>query len=252
MTLLRTFAYFSLLSLLASPLLAFIDAESLSDQIEEIEQQYGGDTGLGGLIDELEEAAGGTAAQFLQYTHPTKGAITFWDVPKADWYYAPVLALVELGVVTGKEDTRGSITGFAPAESVSVGAALKMTLLAAGVDPATCTGTSASPNHWAAAYERCANERGFGLEGSLDDPATRAEMARFTLLAFGVSPGSGQSPFPDVPASHKDKDYIAYAYAVGIVTGDKKDGVETGTYRPDDSLNRAEGAAIIQRALENL
>lgn len=60
------------------------------------------------------------------------------------------------------------------------------------------------------------------------DPATHAKYA---------------NPFEDVGENRYYRDYIAYAYFYGIVSG-----YEDGTFRPDDSISRAEAAAMIAKA----
>jgi hypothetical protein len=53
---------------------------------------------------------------------------------------------------------------------------------------------------------------------------------------------------PDVPEDHEDAVYIAYAFDTGIVSGDD----DTGNFRPDDSIIRAEVAKIVENTVELL
>lgn len=235
----------------SSSTFAFVDSDALSENLQDIERELSGDTGLGSLLDELEEVAeqSGAAEQYLRFTH--KGDIvTFWDVPKNAWFYGSTLALVELGIVSGKEDASGTITGYEPAGNVSRPAALKMALLAAGVNTDACSRPSRSDviGHWAEAYVGCAEQMDLGLGNkSLGESASRAEVLHYVLKAFGISAPEGNPPFSD-SKYHQYKNDIAYAYALEIVSGD--DGA--GTFRPDDNINRAEVAKIVKLAIELL
>ena len=77
-------------------------------------------------------------------------------------------------------------------------------------------------------------------------------MLHYALKAFEVDAPEGNPPFND-SKSHKYKNDIAYAYALGIISGDiNADGSEKGTFRPDDPINRAEVAKIAKLAIELL
>lgn len=236
---------------------AFIDSGSLSDSLRSIEQEFSGDsTGLGGLLDDLEQAAeeSGAADNYLQFTRDGN-SVTFWDVSKDAWFYSPVLALVELEIVSGKQDSSGNITGYDPGGNVSRPAALKMALLAAGIDTSMC-GTPSRQDavgHWAEAFVACAEKMDLGLGNkSLNETASRAEVLHYVLKAFAVQIPEGNPPFTD-STSHEFKNDIAYAYALDIVSGDKNDdGSLKGTFRPNDSVNRAEVSKIIKLAIETL
>jgi hypothetical protein len=247
-----------LLISLAKPANAFIDADGLSESLNAIEQDLSGDSsGLSGLLEDLDAAAGENADQYLQVTIGGKTR-TMWDVSKNAWFFPHVLALTELGIVSGYKDASGNLTGsYGPGNSVTHAEALKITLGAAGVNPASCSGMLAHPkaqNHWAKQYVVCAMERDFGLTSATDlnAPASRAEVLHYVLKAFGVDAPNGTPPFKD-SASHRYKDDIAYAYALEIVSGDKNaDGTSKNTFRPNDSVNRAEVAKIVKLAIESL
>lgn len=65
----------------------------------------------------------------------------------------------------------------------------------------------------------------------------------FSLVAataFTASASAQTSSFPDVPASHANAEAIAYVRAEGIV-----EGYPDGTFRPDQTINRAEFVKIL-------
>ena len=207
-------------------------------------------------IDELEEAAeqSGVASDYLQVSISGR-SVTMWDVPKSQWFYSHVLALTELGIVSGYKDASGNPTGaYGPGDNVTREQALKIALGSAGVNEANCSGEAASQvSAWARQYSVCANQMGFGIEGkNLQEPASRAELLHYVLAAFAVNVPEGTPPFAD-SASHMYKNDIAYGYALEIVSGDKNaDGTMKGTFRPDANVNRAETAKIAKLAIELL
>ncbi|MBT3834670.1 S-layer homology domain-containing protein [Candidatus Peribacteria bacterium] len=236
---------------------AFIDVGTFTESLDLMEQELSGDeTGLNSLLEDLESAAEESGASDNYLTFKRSGEdITFWDVEKSAWFYSSILSLVELGIVSGKEDNSGKIIGYDPGGNVSRPAALKMSLLSAGVDTDAC-GTPERKDareHWAASFVACSEKMDLGLGGrTLNASATRAEVLHYTLKAFEIEAPEGNPPFSD-STSHEYKNDIAYGYALGIISGDKKsDGTPKGTFRPNDSVNRAEVAKIVKLAIEKL
>jgi len=216
----------------------------------------GDETGLSSLIEDLESAAeeSGASENYLNFERNGEN-VTFWDVKKDAWFYSSILTLVELEIVSGKEDSSGKIIGYDPGGNVSRPAALKMTLLSAGVDTSAC-GTPERKDalgHWAESFVACSEKMDLGLGGrTLSAMATRAEVLHYALKAFEIDIPEGNPPFSD-SASHEYRNDIAYGYALGIISGDKNvDGTPKGTFRPNDSVNRAEVAKIVKLAIEKL
>lgn len=245
-----------LLAFASHPTLAFIDTEGLEKQLESIEGQLSPDGGLGKLVEDLEEAAKGEAQNYLQVMISGKG-VTIWDVPKDAWFYSPVLALMELRVVSGYKDAAGNLTGkYGPSDNVTREQALKIALGSAGVDTASCQGSAASGkvSEWAKPYAVCAASMNFGIKAGTDltAPASRAEVLHYVLRAFGATVPDGTAPFADSKGTMYEDD-IAYAYALGIVSGDKNaDGSLKYTFRPKENVNRAETAKMAKLAIELL
>ncbi len=83
------------------------------------------------------------------------------------------------------------------------------------------------------------------------DLVNRAEMAKLAVTAAGIPvEEASEAPFTDVPMGVWYTDVIYTASKNGVVAGDTKDGVPTGTYRPGDAVNRAEAAKIVVNAFQ--
>ena len=75
-----------------------------------------------------------------------------------------------------------------------------------------------------------------------NDAITRAELA--SMLARFANVTGGTTSFSDVPAAHWAADYIAAAVRSGWITG-----YPDGTFRPEQTIKRAEMVAMVNRAL---
>lgn len=78
------------------------------------------------------------------------------------------------------------------------------------------------------------------------DQVNRAEMAKLAFYVSGLPMETASAaPYKDVPMGQWYTNYIYTLTKNGIVSGDKKDGVPTGYFRPSDSLNRAEASKML-------
>jgi hypothetical protein len=243
-------------SILAAPASAFIDTERLEEQLKNIEGELDPAAGIENLLGDLEKAAQGEAQNYLQATIGGE-VVTMWDVPKDAWFYGHVLALMELNIVSGYKNPAGEPTGsYGPGDNVTREQALKIAVNSAGIDTASCSGEPASSkvSEWARPFAVCAASMNFGLKAGTDlkAPATREEVLHYLLSAFRAEIPEGTPPFDDSKSSMYEND-IAYAYALGIVSGDKnEDGSLKGTFRPKANVNRAETSKMAKLAIELL
>lgn len=78
---------------------------------------------------------------------------------------------------------------------------------------------------------------------------TRAQLAKFLILAIGETPtaGSGPSVFSDVDADAWYRPYVDRLAELGITTG-----YGDGTYRPRDAVTRAQMAVWLARAFDGI
>lgn len=89
-----------------------------------------------------------------------------------------------------------------------------------------------------------------------DDPITRAELVTIVTRLderFDEGEWYGDLPFDDVPADHWALSVLSFAVNRGWLSGDTyDDGALTGSFRPDDSITRAETMAVLNRMLGRL
>ncbi|MDO8649575.1 MAG: S-layer homology domain-containing protein [Candidatus Peregrinibacteria bacterium] len=181
----------------------------------------------------------------------------FNDVTEADWFSPFVAALAEWEIVSGYRDDTGRLTGeFSPSRPVTIAEILKMAMKAAKVDTAECTGApqyNAVEGHWAERYIVCAEQRGvrlFQQPIDLDRPAHRAEVLTIVHDVFGDTVVPLFSNFTDT-VGHPYESDIAHAAFSGIVAGYKDErGAETGEFKPDAQINRAETAKVIYERIK--
>lgn len=239
----RTSATWILFFILLLPQTAagfFGSLDSLQAEFEKIES--------GGEGEELTE--------ILNQLDEVSGTVRFKDVPDGAWFHRYVSSVARWKIVSGYKDTGGNPTGnFGPGNPVTVAEILKMAYGSSEKNTAACTAAprhSEAANHWASIFVACAEEDGVRLieaGASLNRPATRAEVLSVIHDVFKERVPPLLSSFTDT-AGHGFESDIAFAAAMGIVTGDKDaDGNPTGMFRPDDNVNRAEAAKIIYEKL---
>ncbi|MFA4815169.1 MAG: S-layer homology domain-containing protein [Candidatus Gracilibacteria bacterium] len=201
--------------------------------------------------DEIEDLK--TDAREEKYTD---GLIPFMDTDDDQWFMSYVMDVKEEGIIGGYKDDQGNLTGyFGPSDNVTVGEILKMSLESAGEDKGT--GTSYNPyaqDHWSAGYFDKAEDLGMALaEDITQDPndyATRGEVIQSLFEAMGVTiPEDVDTSFKDVTENYEYYDAVAYAQELGVINGDNGEGE---IFRPDDSVNRAEAAKMIDAFLESM
>lgn len=83
-----------------------------------------------------------------------------------------------------------------------------------------------------------------------DDSLTRGQMAKIAVLAFSIELDSTyDAGFADVDSSAWYAEYVNTAAKNGVVGGyTDADGVSTGYFGPDDTVNRAQAAKILVNA----
>lgn len=111
--------------------------------------------------------------------------------------------------------------------------------------------TDVSDNEWYANYVGYAAEKGYihGYEGGpfkADIDITRGELA-VILSKYGSFDGDGIcTEFSDVPNDYYATEYIKALYDENIVSG-----YEDGTFKPDNSVTRAEAVTMMNKVLGN-
>ena len=185
-----------------------------------------------------------------------QGLIPFKDTDDDQWFTKYVSFVKGKNIVGGYKDASGNELGeFRPSNNVTIAEILKMALETAelGGDTSGTPGNAQAVNHWAKKYFKKAEGLGLTMVGNQGiDPnslATRGDVIRLTLEALGIQPSSvSQTDFSDVSGSDVNAAFIQYAKSAGVISGD------TGktTFRPNDPVNRAEVAKILQNMVEIL
>jgi hypothetical protein len=226
--------------------------------------------GAKAFLDEIAQLRG--ELQLYQTTHAANFADlvskldeiagpSFQDVEDGEWFYKYIASVANWGIVSGYSDENGDRTGiFGPQNPVTIAETLKMSFKSAQIDEAECsTATPKQPQaitHWSKPFVACAEQMGVRLfkDGrfvNLDRPASRAEALSIIDDVFGETVPRIFSEFPDTRGHTYEAD-VAYAVMRGIVSGDKdSQGRSLGTFRPDDSVNRAEMSKLIFQQLKS-
>jgi DNA-binding beta-propeller fold protein YncE len=183
---------------------------------------------------------------------------SFSDVPLSSWFFSYVTSLASNGIVSGYRDAHGIPTGqFGPGNPVTEAEILKMALLASGKTIAEGSPQNASAqNDWSAPYVREAEILRLSVyTSSLDvhQAATRGQVVKTVLEAFGVILATGDNPFHDLPATSSFASAIETAAKLGIISGDTDaQGHPVGTVRPEEPINRAEAAKVVALMREKI
>lgn len=163
----------------------------------------------------------------------TRAAGGYSDLSEDAWYFQYVVDLSQSGVINGLPDGT-----FRPEGVVTLGEALKLTLLAAGYPAAEQVGS-----HWADGYLRQALELALlpgGMEQDLDRTITRLELARLAAGALGL-----YNTLPDTPFVDSADSAALSLYQTGIIEGIEKSGLLY--FAGEQTLTRAEISAVIWR-----
>jgi len=143
----------------------------------------------------------------------------------------------------GYKDSTGELTyTYGPSDTTLRAEALKMVLAALGYEESGSDGGS----NWWAGWQSAGQSEGLTLASAdLSQSVTRGEVFRLMFEATGMTGSAYQGYFPDVNSS-VDYSPVEALYEAGMVTGDG----DTGYARLNDTLNRAEVAALISRMME--
>ena len=165
----------------------------------------------------------------------------FADVIEGKWYYGELLEAKSLGLIKGMGDNL-----YNPEQPVSVAEIIAMAVRIKNSVGGTNTEITNSPvGKWYSSYVTFAANSGLIKPDDFDNferNATRSEVAYIFANIFGEVETVGNTIISDVDESTKYCDEIHKLFALGIVNGDGN-----GAFRPDDSITRAEAAAILLR-----
>lgn len=185
------------------------------------------------LIVSLVVILAGTAAGYgAEYT----------DVKSNHWASEAVKAMSDREIIEGYPD--GS---FRPEKTVTYGEFIKMALIAATGEDAG----NAKTGHWALNYYNKALELRYFTVYDINQSQLRFEIPRsdMALIISSILGDMDIQNYDEIQKGIKDVTYsteheydITKSYAVGILTG-----YTDHTFRPDQTLSRAESATVINR-----
>lgn len=170
---------------------------------------------------------------------------SFSDVGEGHWAYKYVNELAEKNIIGGVGDNM-----YAPDSKLTKAQFIKLLTVSTGLYDAEKNGAvhfaDVKDDAWYKPYVY-AGICGMILDGdgSLFEPDTairRGEAAVWIYRATGIE-SDGACSFSDVSAA-EEKTAVAAISKLGVING-----YEDGTFRPDMTLSRAEGAAIISRLM---
>ena len=173
------------------------------------------------------------------------------DVPPGHWARSAIDALYDAGVTVG---CATDPMAYCPDDPVTRAEMAAFLLRALGIDdaPTSFAGYFADvpPTDWYASLAEelylqdittgCATDP---LRYCPDESVTRAEMAVFIVRALRAQVGPAQGTFSDVPTDAWYAPYVEELALLGITVG-----YGDGTYRPKNTITRAEMAVMVDKA----
>lgn len=218
-------------------------AEDVGDFWKEVAEVAGAEPteeDMKGLVEEGQGLYEECEAQKYEYFLSMKDVPGPFDEGYEDTWYAPYV-FSGLGDKWEGYKEDGNLTYiYGPTNTTLRAEALKMVLSAFGYE------VTESSEDWIAPWQSKGSSLGLTLASEdLTQSVTRGEVFRLIYeVADMDEPAACEGVFPDVGSSDDCKPAVAL-YEAGIVTGDG----ETGNARLYENLNRAEMAALIERAV---
>ncbi len=164
--------------------------------------------------------------------------VGFDDVSTSDWYYTNVGICYEIGIMEGTDVGFNPYGTLSLAEIITLAARIHSILKGTDIDMTAGDGTWYGP--YVAYLE---TQIGLGFNEGFS-PASTANRYEFIYLLNVVMSEDLLTPINDITAlPDTSEDFILTFYNAGILTGTD----DYGTFSPDNSLTRAEAAAMISR-----
>lgn len=193
-----------------------------------------------------------SASSASSASQSSSSSARFTDVPSSSWFASFVEALTKLGIVSGYKDTQGnSLHEFRPENAVTYAEIAKMAAEAAGLSSfAGASMNTSDDGQWSEGYIALMESQNVSVfqNHALDvnTSAPRGAVVQILLQLFHTELTATANPYSDLPLSSPFAGAILQATFDGIVSGD--DG--KSTFRPNDSVNRAETAKMVMKAME--
>ena len=188
-----------------------------------------------------------TAVPVTESTAQPTTPQAFTDVPASAWYASSVADVQQYGIIQGVGNGR-----FSPDSTLSLAQAITMAARTyAYTNGLTITDNGAG--NWYEPYLRFAAEHGICARGEFGTdysaPCSRLVMAQLFCRVFPQNTANQLNDvtvLPDV-ANTPANQSVFFLYRQGVLVGNDK----KGTFTPDDSITRAQTAAILVRVLDS-
>ena len=189
-------------------------------------------------------------------TESAKPSIIFSDVKAGDWYYEPVMAMAEMGLIGGTTTPVNGVGTYSPDSSMTK--AQFITILTRYLFPEDVKNYNGQYNaYWYSANYGVAVDKGLiknteFSEAAMDKPANRQEMSMMLVrsmevLGMDTSAQTDKSAIPDYDTiGTYYRDYVRVAYKAGMIAGVDS----AGTFNPLGTLNRAQAATVLNRLID--
>ena len=182
------------------------------------------------------------------YTLKASVAAQFSDVSEGDWYYENVMRAVELGILSGRGDGT-----FGPNVNITRRDFAIMLAQSLGHDndePATSPFKDVADSDYGVSSIAYLYEQGITVgdnAGNFNPTAniTRQEAAIMLVKAFKATGTSSELYKDDASIASWAKSFVYTAKASGLMKGDTN-----GSFRPNDTLTRAEAASAMVNAID--
>lgn len=179
----------------------------------------------------------------------------FRDVKPDSWYYETVMAMTKEGLFAGKGDIVDGYGVFAPNDTMTRGEFI--TVVSRILYPDAPIETLEGGPWWHGYYKQLTDAGVIDhnvFEGQMDATISRQEMAYVAIQAMkargesidAISRSNAIKKIPDFgTVGEAYKTFVGQAYSEGIINGaDSK-----GTFKPLDTLTRAEAATVLYRII---
>lgn len=172
----------------------------------------------------------------------------FPDVDGSHWAHPYIDDLSTKGIINGYDDGT-----FRPGGTITHGEFVKLVTMACLPSYITADDLEGGFNHWAGPYVRIAETYGLVETGEINidnvnDPITRIEMVRLVANADIIMLQHSTEFSQDVDFSDvmdlpmKDIYKLSHAVKTGLIKG-----YEDNTFKPENTMTRAEAATMIFR-----
>ncbi|MBA2874566.1 C40 family peptidase [Thermaerobacillus caldiproteolyticus] len=169
----------------------------------------------------------------------------FQDIPTSFWAFNEIRTLSEDELMIGYADSY-----FKPNEPITRAevASYLGEYLQLDLSDRSAIFKDVSSDHWAIGAINAMQKKGFltGSNGNFrpEDNLTRAQLAVILTRVFQLKPPATHRSFTDVPPTFWAYKEIQALAASGITTG-----YEDGTFRPNDTVSRAQFAVFLYRSI---